>query len=529
MRIHPKKPFLALNLRNPEIILNTVPTAVKKTHNGRDYVVVPHKLDETVVLRRLGIDVPSPIAFRYDYAGSPRKTVMSHQRKTAEFLTLHRRAFVFNGMGSGKTLSALHAAEFLMRQGKVRKALIICPLSTMSRAWGDEIFDNFMHRKFVVLHGSREKRLQLLAQEADYYIINHDGVTLNWMLSALIERGDINLVIADEASAYRNARTARYKAFEKLTGRPNMWLWMMTATPCPNAPTDAWALARLVDKSSVPKFFKAFQEQVMHQITAYKWVPKTEGLRLAFAAMQPAIRFRTRDCIELPPTTYLARTAELTDEQKKAYTQMHRTFTMEAREEGKRVVAANAAVKVGKLLQIACGVVRTGDGDETHTLDAKPRMAVVEEAILEAGGKVIVFVPFKAVMHALADHLRASGVVNGDVGVVSGDTPLGERNDIFYRFQNGSDLQVIVAHPKCMSHGLTLTAADTIVWYAPFPSTEVTEQANGRIVRPGQTRHTNIVEIEATSVEREMYKALRSKQHISATIMELYRSEFGVK
>lgn len=523
MHIHPKKPLLALNLKNPHAVLNTIPTAKLCRHRGKDFVLVPHRLDETIVLRRLGIKVPSPILYRYNWAGSPNKPVMKHQRTTSAFLTLNRRAFVFNEMGSGKTLAALHAAEFLRASGKIKKTLIICPLSTMQRAWGDEIFENFMHRRYVVLHGSREKRLSLLAQDADYYIINHDGVSLPWMHAALMARGDINLIIADEASAYRNSRTTRYKKFETLVNRPNVWSWLLTATPCPNAPSDAWALARLVDKTTVPKYFKSFQERVMHQISPYKWVPRPDGAKVAFDVMQPAIRFRTRDCIDLPPTTYMTRAAELTDEQKKAYAQMHRTFVMQAAaDKGRPVVAANAAVKLTKLMQIACGVVRTGDGDDVVELDSAPRIEVVKEVLAEAHGKVIVFVPFKAVIQKLALAISEDYTV----ATVSGDTPLRERNEIFAAFQNAEDPRVIVAHPKCMSHGLTLTAASTIVWYAPYASNEGTEQANGRIVRPGQTRHTNIVEIEATTVEREIYKALREKKKMSGAIMDLYKSQF---
>jgi SNF2 family DNA or RNA helicase len=524
MLIHPKKPFVALNLRNPTQVLNTIPTAKLKEYKGRPFVVVPHRVDETVVLRRLGVKVPSPILYRYDWRGAPHKPAMSHQKETAAFLTMHRRAFVFNGLGSGKSLAALHAAEFLRSEGKVKRTLIVCPLSTMQRAWGDEIFENFMHRRYVILHGSREKRLALLAQEADYYIVNHDGISLAWLQQAIMHREDINLIIADEASAYRNSRTTRYKRFETLINRPGVRTWLMTATPCPNAPTDAWALARLVDKTTVPKYFKSFQERVMHQISPYKWVPRSDGARVAFEVMQPAIRFATRDCIDLPPTTYMTRSAELTPEQQKAYQQMHRTFVMQAaKEKGKPVVAANAAVKLSKLIQIACGAVRTGDGDDTVELDAAPRIQVVKEIIEEAGGKVIVFVPFKAVLQKLALAISEEHTV----AIVSGDTSVAERNRIFAEFQSPAELRVLVAHPKCMSHGLTLTAADTIVWYAPYPSNEVTEQANGRIVRTGQTRHTNIVEIEATPVEHEIYKALRTRKKMSETIMELYKNEFG--
>jgi SNF2 family DNA or RNA helicase len=83
------------------------------------------------------------------------------------------------------------------------------------------------------------------------------------------------------------------------------------------------------------------------------------------------------------------------------------------------------------------------------------------------------------------------------------------------------DPHIIVAQPAAMSHGLTLTAANTIIWYAPYPSLDVYEQANARIVRPGQTRTTLICNVEATPVERKIYQRLRDRQKLQGLLLDL--------
>ena len=107
------------------------------------------------------------------------------------------------------------------------------------------------NRKVTVLTGSRKRRLDLLAVPSDFYVINHDGLKV--IESELRKRGDINLWILDEAAeGWRNARTERYRLTRDLI-RPTDWLWLMTGTPTPTAPTDAWALGRLIGNKDVPK------------------------------------------------------------------------------------------------------------------------------------------------------------------------------------------------------------------------------------------------------------------------------------
>ena len=100
-----------------------------------------------------------------------------------------------------------------MTLGKVKKVLIVAPLSTLEMVWLDEIFSVCMHRTALILHGSSDKRRELLAQNADIYVINHDGLKI--LKKELMDRKDIDLVIVDEAAAYRNGETERYKVLSR--------------------------------------------------------------------------------------------------------------------------------------------------------------------------------------------------------------------------------------------------------------------------------------------------------------------------
>ena len=232
---------LALKLSDPNRVLECIPKA-RQLPSNPNIVVVPHKVLETQRLKELGFNPPSPINYQYDWSG--RMTPFDHQRSTAEFVTLYKRCLVLNSIGTGKTLSALWAADFLMNAGVVKKVLILSPLSTLERVWGDAIFKEFYHRKSVTLYGDAARRKRLLNTEADFYIINHDGFPI--ISKDALDMFD--LVIIDEAAVYRNPSTRRFKQFYRwLAVQPEMRLWLMTGTPTPNEPTDAWALAKLVN------------------------------------------------------------------------------------------------------------------------------------------------------------------------------------------------------------------------------------------------------------------------------------------
>lgn len=517
MLVVEKARALALKLNNPARVLETIPSAKSVEVRGIPLVVTPHRVPEVKILRNLGIKAPSPILHYYDWPG--RFTPYEHQKQTAAFLTLQNRGLVLNEIGTGKTQSALWAADFLIKTKEIRKVLILSPLSTLERVWGDAIFTELVHRRAVVLHGTAERRRKLLRSEADFYIVNHDG----FQIIAEESVGKFDLVIVDEAAVLRNPSTRRFKIFKKWMDRnPETRLWLMTGTPTPNEPTDAWALAKLANSPHCTKTFTGFREQVMMKIGQWKYIPRPESVEIVKHILQPAVRYTRDECFDLPDTIIQTRQVELSTEQKKHYQQMLRHFVTQLAQEKEQgtITAVNEAVKMQKLVQIACGVAY-GDDSQNIYLDCSARVALVKELIEEAGEKVIVFVPLTGTLHMLEQELAK----HWSVGVVNGEVSSHKRNEIFHGFQHDKDPHVLIAHPGTMAHGLTLTSASTIVWYGPINSNEVYTQANGRIERIGKRHVSNVIHIEATELEHRMYERLKNKQKLQGLLLDLVKEQ----
>ena len=142
---------------------------IVNTKKDTSDVVVYWGLDEMTKLNklmRLKANLPSPIRRDYSYPGLYKP--FDHQATTAEFLSINEKAFCFNEAGTGKTSSALWAADYLMTQGKVKKVLIICPLSIMYSAWQGDVFNTCMHRSSVVCYGTAHKRKTIIEGDYDF-------------------------------------------------------------------------------------------------------------------------------------------------------------------------------------------------------------------------------------------------------------------------------------------------------------------------------------------------------------------------
>jgi len=455
------------------------------------------------------MQVPPPILSQYDWAGI---TPFDAQKDTAQLLACNNRAFVLSDMGTGKTLSTLFACDFLMKSQDIKKVLVVAPLSTLTSVWEREIFSWMPHRTSVSLHGTSDKRHKLLESDVDFYIVNHDGLRV--IEHAIRDRDDINCVVIDELAVYRNARSGRWKTLNGVL-KTKHYAWGLTGQPTPNAPTDAYGQIKLLSPDRVPKFFKAFQAETMYQVTQFRWLAKPGANDVVRDAMQPAIRFTRDDMVDLPPTTYTTLEVELSPEQKKAYKSMWNDFALQY--DNGETTAVNSGVQLFKLLQIACGFAYT----ETKTIELPhaERLTALKSIIDGTPNKVIVYAPFKHTCNQLKDDLSQ----HYSVDMVNGDVKKTERDAIFNLFQNTKNPRVLIAHPQVVAHGLTLTAADTIVWYSPHPSLEIYAQANARITRPGQANHTHIVHIESSAVERKIYKRLQAKGDAQSILLEMFK------
>ena len=510
--------LLVMRLRDPTEVLKTIPVAKPLLHKGAEFTVVPHKMPVFRLLRNMGLTPPHPVDTYYDWPISPASGYkpLAAQKETVRFLTSHSRAYCLSGMGTGKTISSLWAFDFLRSQGDARKLLVIAPLSTLERVWGDELFHHFRHLTVKVLHGSADKRRNLLAEPADVYIINHDGSKV--IEDSLVSRQDLDTVIIDELSQVaRNSGTKIWKALSKIIkGRERVW--GMTGTPTPNEPTDAWGQARMITPSTVPPYFSHFRDQVMRQTSVFTWVPRDNANEIAFKALQPAIRFKRDDCVDLPPVTFETRQVALGRDQKAVYDSMLERLWAEYN--GGEITAVNEAVKAMRLVQICCGAATSPDGSVVF-IPPKERVQVLLDIIEESASKTIVFVPFKAALKSL--HQEVSKHYTAEM--IYGEVSKSDRDRILGDFQTQDHPQVLIAQPAAMSHGLTLTAASVIVWFAPVTSAETYEQANARITRPGQIHNQLIVNIQGSALEHRMYNRLRSKVSMQGALLEQFRNK----
>jgi len=442
---------------------------------------------------------------------------MQHQKETAIFLATNQRAFCFNEQGTGKTASAIWASDCLIEQGVIHRVLIICPLSIMQSAWQSDLFKCALHRKVGVAYGDRNKRKAIINSDAEYVIINFDGVEI---IADDIEKAGFDLIIIDEANAYKTVTTNRWKTLNKIL-KPETWLWMMTGTPAAQSPVDAYGLAKLCVPDNVPRFFGAFRDQVMMNITKFKWIPKPNASQTVFDALQPAIRFTKEDCLDLPDVTYTSRVAELTPQQEKYYRLLKKQMLMVAA--GEEISTVNAAVNLNKLLQISGGAVYTDNGSIVE-FDVSNRLKVVREVIEEASNKVLVFIPFTHTIELLREYLGGAGIT---CEVINGSVPVNKRTEIFKTFQETPDPKVLLIQPQSAAHGVTLTAANVIIWYAPVTSIETYLQANARIDRQGQKNPMTIVHIEGSPVEMRLYAMLQNKIETHEKLIDLYKHEIN--
>ncbi len=500
---------LLLTLRNPARVTTVIPKSKELANNQ---VLVKWGLDEAQVLKNLKIrNVPSPILGQYNWPGKHRP--FEHQKDTASFLTLHRRAFCFNEQGTGKTGSVIWASDFLIKQSRIRRVLVICPLSIMDSAWRADLFKFALHRSVDVAYGNAEKRRAVINGDAEYVIINYDGVEI---VRDDIAKAGFDLIVIDEASAYKNVQTKRWKVLFSLI-KPDTWLWMLTGTPAAQSPVDAYGLAKLVNPNGVPRYFTAFKDMVMRKITDYRWVPKETAMQIVFDALQPAIRYTKDECLDLPELTYAKRKVELTKQQERYYNLLKTKMVMQAA--GEDITSVNAAVNMNKLLQIACGAVYSDKG-EVLEFDISKRYSVLKEVIDEASQKVLVFVPFKHIINILTKKLNDDGI---PTEVISGDVGVNQRTDIFKRFQESPDPRVLVIQPQAAAHGVTLTAANTVVWWGPTSSLETYAQANARVHRAGQRHPSTVIQLAGSGVERHIYSLLDNKIDVHTKIVDLYK------
>ncbi len=497
-----------------------------------NWFAVPFTLTNAQTLRYYNYAVPPVMTDEtYDWPIAPGKKPLETQRLMANFSALHPRMFNLSDPGTMKTLSSLWAADFIMQhypKGKCR-CLIIGTLTTLETTWAKEIFSNFLsRRRFEILHGSQQKRLAGLEQDVDFFIINHDGVgvgahtrkrfELGGFSAELAGRADIQIIIVDEASAYKDSRTKRHR-IARLVFANRRYLWPLTGSPTPTAPTDAYGISKLVN-NAFGKSFTTFQQETMVKVSNFRWVPRADGYDKAAKLLTPAIRIPIDSVWDGPPLVPEQRAVELTPEQKKMMAQLKASLQIEMKS-GHAVSAINEAAARQKFLQISLGAVYD-EFHKVHLVDAAPRYAEIENVIEETTRKIVVFTGLTSVVELLYKRLSN----RWKCGILNGNVSQKDRVKIINNFADPEGLRIVICDPQATAHGINeFVVADTAIWFGPTEKAELYDQGNKRIRRPGQKYPTRAVQIVSNQLEREIFRRLENNLSLQGSLLDLIQKE----
>lgn len=485
---------------------------------GRPRLKVPFDLETVQKVANWSVPVLSPMLRDYEFVG--RFKPYLHQLKICSFLTTNRRAFCLADMGTGKSASVAWSVDYLFKHKNIKRVLIVGALSNMKSTWVEEFFAINPTYRVTILHGSKGEREALTRTDSHVFVVNHDGVEV---IQDVLLKIDFDVVVVDELTAFKNDKAKRFKALFPICQKAP-YVWGLTGTPMPNRPDEVYGQIKMVNPAKVEKMSAfRFKELVMQKYGQFLWKPRFDSAETVRTYMQPAIKVNKADVLILPNAHYEYVEIPLTKGQALFYKEMKEHQFVGNNEVS--ITAVNGGALMNKLLQVATGAIYN-DQHDAMVFDVTPRIEKTVELIKTARarstdplkGKTIVFAPFRHTIAMLEEALAKQF----NVAVITGDTSANRRAEVFQSFQTSNEIDVILAVARTMSHGVTATAASTIVWFGPVTSNETYQQACNRINRPGQTQEMFIYHLYSTPVEKKLYKTLQQRKLSQADLLSLY-------
>ena len=489
--------------------------------------------DTLAMLRNINFNTDGMEPFYFDYKPPLIEGVhrpKDHQLISAAFMSSHKRCFNLSTPRTGKTGSAILAYDYLQRSGKSRGAiLVISTVTSLIDTWESAVKSTLPDLRCNIIHGGTgtKDRLKKLRRGGDWLIINYDGVKMIASeLKEYVKKGIITTIVVDELTHYGETETDLWGAANHvINGKdPVPYCCGMTGSPASQV-LAPFGMIKLINPVKVPCRFKTtwqsmvtYKEAWMTEHWQYK--ERDDAKDIIFNAMQPAVRFE-KDIIypDIPKPVPEEVRVELTMEQAKEYEDM-RTNMMLMLKNGEIVNAANKAIMIQKIFQIALGTIIIKD-DLVQQLTYGPRLEKMIELIKNATAKTVIFSQYIGVNTRTVKDLRKVGFT---VERVDGRVTGKKRAEIFKRFREQAHPQVLVCHPKTTAFCVELAAADTMIFNGPPMSGGfIYEQAIERLASLKQTAEKiNFIQLTATNEESKFFKGLTEGVRKSKLVSNLF-------
>ena len=442
----------------------------------------------------------------------------------------------FMEMGTGKSKVLVDNMAMLYDKGRINGALIIAPKGVYNNWFSQEIPTHLashiqptMVLWTALTSKTKDKEYQSLfktGHDLHILIMNVEALSTKKGLEFAIKFISCHetMLAIDESTTIKNPTAKRTKSILQL-GKQAKYRRILTGSPVTKSPLDLYTQCGFLDSFLLGfDSFYAFRNRYANMIDknfggrrvqligSYKRLDElAEKLKIF------SYRVLKEDCLDLPEKVYIRREVDLTEEQLKAYSTMKSAAL--ALLNGKMATAPHVLTQMMRLHQITCGHLRNDDG--TITDIKNNRIKELVNLLEEVEGKVIIWANYvhdiKHIVKTISDEFGEDSIVQY-YGAVSSE----DRQKAIEKFQNpDSKARFFIGNPQTGGYGITLTAANTVVYYSNGYDLEKRLQSEDRAHRIGQTKSVTYVDfIAPKTVDEKIVKALRSKMNIANKIMD---------
>lgn len=433
-------------------------------------------------------------------------------------------------MGCGKTLTTIAVAGALYNLGKIDRVLVVAPTSVCS-VWPHDLnqFATFPWEARVLL-GDKKKRLKALNELENWpfkalriAVINYESTHREGIFEALAAYKP-DLIVCDESQRIKNPSAAQSKALHKL-GDAAPFRMILSGTPVQNNAVDLYSQYRFLDPAVYGANFYAFKNRYcimggygQHQIVGYRNMDE-----LVEKEHSVAYRVTKEECLDLPQQTFINRYVQFTDAEQAIYEQLRKSSFLEL-ETGENVTATTILTMYLRLMQLTGGFLTADESTrpkQVNTAKLDALADIVDDYVVDAGKKLVIFARFRAEIAAIENLLRLRKI---QYGSIYGDVPMEERGKIVEDFQTNPDTKVFVAQIQTAGLGITLHAASAAVFYSYDYNYANYAQALARIHRIGQRLPVTYIHLVVDgSIDEKILAALENKEDMAKTVVDSWR------
>jgi len=470
----------------------------------------------------------------YQYETTP----YDHQRVALEDSWSAEYYALFMEMGTGKTKVAIDTMAILYEAEKLKAVLIIAPKGVYDNWVKGEIpihLPKRIPRQLCRWIPSKTKKFE---EELMDFIVKKDPILKIFVMNveafstprgteaatAFLYQNPANMVVVDESTTIKNRKAARTKNIVSLQ-RHSKYRRILTGSPITKSPMDLFSQCGfLAEKSLGFNSFYAFQGRyanIQQRTMGHRSFQQVMGYRRLDELSEKLDVFSNRvlkmDCLDLPPKVYIRRDVELTPEQEKLYRQMKK-LALAKLDNGELATTASVLTQIMRLQQICCGHLMPDDG--AMQLIKNNRLTELLNLVEEVQGKAIIWATYTHDILQISKEL-SERFGPESVATYYGDTEQDARQEIVNDFQDVENpLRFFVGQPRTGGYGITLTAANTVIYYSNSYDLEIRLQSEDRAHRIGQTQHVLYVDlVSPDTVDEKIIKALKDKIDIAQEVL----------